>query len=164
MRDYNRKKVLVTAVWDEMTVEACWEHAEGEAITITVGKDYDENTRAVTVSGILKKKGFLNGYMGCEHDHVGRCVTVTTGPVDFCVVDRPGSFITPIHFGPEGAGLDMDDYDVIVVKQGYLFAQLRVLAKLAILALTPGATHQLVENLKFRKIVPPVYPLNYIGE
>ena len=56
----------------------------------------------------------------------------------------------------------MDDYQVIVVKQGYLFPQLRGLAKLSILALTPGATHQIIENLEYRKIVPPVYPLHYV--
>jgi len=102
--------------------------------------------------------------MGCEDDAVGDCVTIESGSVDFCIISRPGSFISKGHFGPKGAGLDMDDYQVIVVKQGYLFAELRKLAKLAILALTPGATHQIVETLPFRRIVPPVYPLNYVGE
>ena len=94
---------------------------------------------------------------------MGKCVTLQVGDVDFCVIDRPGSFISKHHFGPEGAGLNMEDYQVIVVKQGYLFAELRELAELAILALTPGATHQIIENIQYKKIHAPVYPLNYVN-
>lgn len=161
-RNYYGKKVLVTAIWDEDAVDACMKHEEGDELTVKVGKDYDENTRAVIVHGKLKKKGNLTGYMGCETDVVGRCVTIETEHVDFCIIDHPGSFISLAHFGEIGAGLNMDDYQVIVVKQGYLFPQLRGLAKLSILALTPGATHQIIENLEYRKIVPPVYPLHYV--
>ncbi|MEG1516562.1 MAG: M81 family metallopeptidase [Clostridia bacterium] len=164
LRTYNAKRVLVTAIWDESAVEQTWSHAEGETITLSVGKDYDENTRAVTVTGVLKKKGSLLGYMGCEDDATGRCVTIRTPHVDFCVIDHPGSFISKAHFGAKGAGLNMEDYQVIVVKQGYLFPQLRELAKLSILALTPGATHQIIESLEYKKIVPPVYPLHYVGK
>ena len=81
-----------------------------------------------------------------------------------CIIDHPGSFITKGHFGALGAGLDMADYQVIIVKQGYLFPELRPMAKLSILALTPGATHQIIESLQYRKIVPPVYPLDYTGD
>ena len=83
--------------------------------------------------------------------------------VDFVIIDRPGSFISVGHF-TEGAGLDLDEYQVVVVKQGYLFAELRKLAKLAILALTPGATHQIIENMEYHKIIPPVYPLHITPE
>ena len=102
--------------------------------------------------------------MGCENDATGRCITISTEHVDFCVVDHPGSFISKGHFGAKGAGLDMDDYQIIVVKQGYLFPELRPMAKLSILALTPGATHQIIEDLAYRKIEPPVYPLHYAGD
>lgn len=164
VRDYRGKKCLVTAIWDEKAVEEAWKYEEGDTLTLSVGKDYDENTRAITVTGKLKKKGNLLGYMGCEDDATGKCVTIEVGNVDFCVIDHPGSFISKAHFGPKGAGVNMDDYQVIVVKQGYLFAELTVLAELSILALTPGATHQIIENLEYRKIKPPVYPLKYVGK
>lgn len=158
MKNFNGRKVLVTSIWDEKAVEECMVYAEGETITVTVGKNYDENTKAVTVTGVLKKKGRLFGYMGCEKDAVGGAVTISTPNLDFVIIDRPGSFISVGHF-TDGAGLDLDDYQVVVVKQGYLFAELRKLAKLAILALTPGATHQILENMEYHKILPPVYPL-----
>lgn len=164
VRDYHGKRVLVTAIWDEAAVDAAWGLDEGDEITLTVGKNYDENTRAVELKGRLRRKGSLLGYLGCETDITGRCVTIETEHVDVCIIDHPGSFITKGHFGALGAGLNMADYQVIVVKQGYLFPELRPMARLSILALTPGATHQIIESLRYRKIVPPVYPLNYAGD
>ncbi|MDD4431216.1 MAG: MlrC C-terminal domain-containing protein, partial [Bacteroidales bacterium] len=163
IRNLNGKRILVTSIWDEECVNDCWNHSIGDEFEISIGKDYDENTRSVKVKGILKNKGSLLGYMGCENDAVGRCVTISIGSIDCCVIDKPGSFITKGHFGSMGAGLNLDDYEVVVVKQGYLFAELRAIAKLAIIALTPGATHQILEALEFKKIKPPVYPLHYMG-
>ena len=159
LRNFNGRKVLVTSIWDEKAVAECLKYKEGDEITLSVGHDYDENTKAVEVTGTIKKIGSLFGYMGCEHDKVGTAVTISTPCVDFVIIDRPGSFISVGHF-TEGAGLNLEEYQVIVVKQGYLFAELRKLAKLAILALTPGGTHQLIENLDYHKILPPVYPLH----
>lgn len=161
LRDYYGKRILVTTVWDEKALEECLKYEEGEELTVSVGHDYDENTKAVEVKGRLKKKGKLFGYMGCEHDAVGDVATIETEHVDVVICGRPGSFISIGHF-TEGAGLNMDDYQVIVVKQGYLFAELRKLSKLAILALTPGGTHQLIENLEYHYIKAPVYPLHYV--
>ena len=161
LREYYGKKILVTTVWDEKALTECLKYEEGDSVEVYVGHDYDENTKAVLVKGTLKKKGKLRGYMGCEQDEVGDLVTIETEHVDIVICGQPGSFISPIHF-VDGAGLNMDDYQVIVVKQGYLFAELRKLAKLAILALTPGGTHQLIENLEYHNIKPPVYPLHYV--
>lgn len=163
LKDFNGRKVLVTSIWDEKAVEQCLNHREGDRITLSVGHGYDENTKAVEVTGTIKKIGSLFGYMGCEHDAVGNAVTISTDNVDFVVTDRPGSFISVGHF-TDGAGLDLNEYQVVVVKQGYLFAELRKLAKLAILALTPGATHQMIENMEYHKIIPPVYPLQITPE
>lgn len=163
LRNFHGRKVLVTSIWCEAAVKECLKHQEGDKITITVGNDYDENTKAIVVTGILKKKGKLFGYMGCEKDVVGEAITIETTHVDFVIIDRPGSFISVGHF-TEGAGLDINEYHVIVVKQGYLFAELRELAKLAILALTPGATHQILERMEYHKIIPPVFPLHITPE
>lgn len=117
LRDFNGRKVLVTSIWDENAVAKCLEHKEGDRITLSVGHGYDENTKAVEVTGTIKKIGRLFGYMGCEHDAVGNAVTISTENVDFVIIDRPGSFISVGHF-TEGAGLDLDEYQVVVVKQG----------------------------------------------
>lgn len=161
LADTNGRKVLVTSVWDEQAVAECLKHREGEQITVSVGRDYDENTKAVELTGTIRRIGRLLGYMGCEQDAVGTTVTISVGNVDVMITDRPGSMISVRHF-TEGAGLDLDEYQVVAVKQGYLFAELRELAKLAILALTPGATHQIIEHLEYHRVIPPVYPLKVV--
>jgi microcystin degradation protein MlrC len=159
-RDLCGKKVVVTSIWDKKAVAECLNHREGDRFTLTVGQDIDEDSKSVTLTVVLKKKGALKGYMGCERDTVGDCVTLSAGDIDFVIIDQPGSFISEYHF--VSAGLNLDDYQVVVVKQGYLFAELRRKARLAILALTNGATNMRIENLPYRRIKPPVYPLNYI--
>lgn len=66
------------------------------------------------------------------------------------------SFITPGHF--EAAGTPLDHYDILVIKQGYLFAQLRPFAKLAMMAVTKGATYQFIEELPYKHLMHPIFP------
>ncbi|MDR1505631.1 MAG: M81 family metallopeptidase [Treponema sp.] len=159
-RNLNGKKVIITSIWDEKTVAECIKHREGERLTVSIGHGKNEDSKAVTVTAVLKKKGELKGYMSCETDTVGNSVTLTAGNIDIVITDKPGSFISAHHFN--AAGLNLEEYHVIVVKQGYLFAELREKADLAILALTNGATNMMIEKLPFKRITPPVYPLTYV--
>ena len=160
-KTFNGKKVIVTSIWDEVSVNKCLEYEEGDKIELCVGRNLDENTKSVNVVGHIKKIGKLMGYMGLEDDETGIAVTISVDNLDFVITNRPSSFISINHFS-KGAGVNYSDYDVIVVKQGYLFAELREVSELSILALTPGATHQIVENFEYHNIVPPVYPLKYV--
>jgi microcystin degradation protein MlrC len=158
-RDLNGKKVVVTSIWDEKAVTECMKYRDGDIVTVSIGHDKNEDSKAVTVTATLKKKGGLKGYMGCENDTVGNSIALTAGNIDIVITDKPGSFISAKHF--EAAGLNLEEYQVVVVKQGYLFAELKERAELAILALTNGATNMMIEKLPFRRITPPVYPLTY---
>ena len=88
---------------------------------------------------------------------------ITAGPVDVVITDRPGSLITVGHF--EGAGLNISDYHVIVVKQGYLFPELRENIRI----IHTGADSRVLpinwwKTLEYKNIIPPVYPLRYAGK
>ena len=64
---------------------------------------------------------------------------------------------------PEGFryfGVEPVDKDVVVVKLGYLTPSFRKIAKRAILALSPGCTNLLIENLEYRSVERPLYPLD----
>jgi microcystin degradation protein MlrC len=58
------------------------------------------------------------------------------------------------------AGIDPIERRVVVVKQGYLFPELRAIAAGAIMALSPGFTDLRLEGLPYRRIRRPVYPLD----
>jgi microcystin degradation protein MlrC len=51
-------------------------------------------------------------------------------------------------------------YPIVVVKSGYLSPEYKRLAKRAILALTPGDTCELLEQLPYRRVPRPIFPLD----
>ena len=57
---------------------------------------------------------------------------------------------------------DMDAYDLIVVKQGYLYPELKAMAKHYVMSLTDGACMQRTEKLPYKNVKRPIYPLDNI--
>jgi len=58
--------------------------------------------------------------------------------------------------------VDWDDYDIIVVKQGYIHPELKEKGKLNIMSLTNGATPQDTRLIPFKRIMRPMYPIDEI--
>lgn len=157
-KDVGNKKILVAAIYDEPSYNKLSNYEVGEEVSIEVGANFDENSAPVKLEGTLKTKGDLLGYQTSKNDVIGKVCTVSVGNIDVVVANHGDSFTTINHFIK--AGLKIDDYDVITVKQGYLFDELSEIAGLEILALTPGATYQLVEKLEFKHLIRPMYPLD----
>ncbi|MEI3606500.1 M81 family metallopeptidase [Pseudogracilibacillus sp. SE30717A] len=156
----NNKKVCIAAIYDEKASKISENYNLGEEISLDIGIGFDSYSKSVTVRGIVKAKGALLGYLGGESDYVGSTCTISVGDIDIVIADKGHSFITMNHFAK--AGLKIDDYDIIVVKQGYLFAELAEISKLHILAITQGATYQLIEELDFKNIKRPIYPFDEV--
>lgn len=156
--DFKGKKVCLTAIFDEEAFDELNAKEIGEEVVVDVGINYDEMSKSVSVKGTLKAKGDLLESLGAASDIVGHVCTVSVGDVDVVVANSGESFTTIGHF--EAAGLNIKDYDIISVKQGYLFPELSAISKLDILALTPGATYQLLEELEFTNIPRPCFPLD----
>lgn len=142
-----RARVCVTTVFDRNAAAKVSEYSVGDAIELEVGLDLSPASSPVTVSGTVAAKGELLGYMASENDPVGRALTVRSGNVDVVVTDISGSFVTPNHF--TRAGLNIDDYDVVVLKQGYLFPKLEPHRGDYFMSLTQGATHQIIRDLEY---------------
>lgn len=157
-KDLKNKKVLVAAIYDEITYTSLEKFEEGQKVSIEVGADFDEYSAPVKLEGIIKAKGDLLGYQTSKNDVIGKVCTISDGMLDVVIANHGDSFTTINHFVK--AGLEINDYDVIIVKQGYLFDELSEIAELEILALTPGATYQLVEELEFKHLIRPMYPLD----
>src|SRR5690625_1250051 len=152
------KKILFSSIFDKATYDECQKYNIGDNISINIGVNYDENSKAIPIRGILKSKGDLMGYLGSTSEKVGEVCTINIGNIDIAIANKGDSFITLGHFS--SAGLNIKEYDIIVVKQGYLFDELSAISKLDILALTPGATYQILNKLKFENILRPMFPLD----
>ncbi len=154
-RDTKGKKSLIAAINHPTALEKLKDLEIGAAVDLALGMDYDEDSKATPIKGIVKAKGDMLGFDG---DAEGQVVTVSVGDLDVAVSNSSASFTHLRQF--EGAGLDWKDYDIIVIKQGYLFPELKEVAGYMIMSLTPGATDQHTENFDYKLIHRPMYPVD----
>ena len=99
------------------------------------------------------------------HDHnevFGETVNVTINntKIDIMIASTSWAVCEKQQFIK--AGIDWDAYDVIVVKEGYIFPELEAKGKLSIMSLTQGATLQDTAALPFKRIMRPMYPKDNI--
>lgn len=69
---------------------------------------------------------------------------------------------TPFHRRQQFIDLNLipEDYQIVVVKVGYLVPELKAMAKMAYLALSPVAVNQDIVALPFKRIQRPCYPFD----
>ena len=99
--------------------------------------------------------------MMLDHTSVfGHCVNihVKQTSIDIMVADT-GWAVCELHQFVS-AGIDVDAYDVIVVKQGYIFPDFKAKGKLCVMSLTEGATLQDTARLPFKRIMRPMFPID----
>ena len=157
-KDLGDKRVAVAGILDRDACKELSQYEVGEKVSIDVGINHDENSAPVRLDGVLKNKGDLMGFLSSKDDVVGNAITVSVGNLDVVVQDQGDSFTTLKHF--TAAGLNIDDYDIIIIKQGYLFTELTSVSAFHIMAMTPGACNQRVEDLDFQNLIRPMYPLD----
>ena len=125
------------------------------------GMDLDELSRPVELDVTVKHKGRLEGFMGYEGDY-GACVLVSVEgyPIDIIVAEASHAVVELHQF--EAAGAHCADYGVVIVKQGYIFPELKELGALCVMSLTDGATLQDTRRLPFKRIMRPMFPVDDI--
>ena len=158
-----KKRFLFSNICDPKTCRQLETLEIGEKTHVTLGVNRDEMSRSVELDVTVKAKGTLRGYMMHPHDaDYGYAVTVTVEglPIDIAVASTRQTMAEQHQF--VGAGLDWDEYDVIVVKQGYIFPELKAKGKLSVMSLTLGATPQDTKLIPFKRIMRPMYPIDNI--
>lgn len=155
-----KKKVLLTPIWDEACYREIMKHNIGDVLTVKIGRNASDISVPVELNATLYSCGDVLGYLNSEGEVCGHCCTLRVNEyLDVMVSDSPTSFISYPHFGT--GGVSMEDYDIIVLKQGYLFAQLRpYTTENYIMAATKGATYQFIEELSYQNVQRPIYPLD----
>lgn len=147
------KRVCITTILDPVAMKELSAVPVGSQVSVKVGYGELDYSEPVTVSGTLTHKGELLGYMSSKTDVVGSTVTVRAGNIDVILTDISGSFVTVNHFAR--AGVQLEDYDVIVLKQGYMFPDIARIAGDYTMALTPGATYQRIDQLSYQSTEIP---------
>lgn len=160
--DFKGKEILFAAITDKKVCDTYLEQKEiGESVSFDLGAQLDTLSDKVHIEGTVISRGDLHNHY---HDVkvVGSCwcIKVKDFPISIIVANYHVSFAEREQY--TWANVDLDAYDLIVVKQGYLYPQLKAMAKSYVMSLTKGACMQRTENLTYRKVMRPIYPLDDI--
>ena len=158
-----QKRVLFASICDPKAVNQLQDHAVGERAVFNLGMNAAVHSESVTLKGTIIAKGPLMGNLWSGRQRVwGQTVTVQleTKPIDVLIASKNNTLCEQHQY--EAAGVDWDDYDVIVVKQGYIFPELKAKGKLCVMSLTDGATPQDTASIPFKQIQRPMFPIDEI--
>ena len=150
------QNALLAGISDAEVVTACHHLPIGSPVRTRLGGTLAPGrSTTVEITGTLKHSGAILGWSGEE---AGRCVVLSLRGVDVLVTERRCGVVSREIM--ESAGVDPLEYRLVVVKLGYLWDALRPLATRAIIALTPGATCEVLEKVPYRHLSRPIYPLD----
>ena len=158
-----KKKVLFAAINDANTCHELLKLEVGSETEIDLGINIDELTKPAKLKVRVNYKGNQEGtHMYGEEGDYGPLVTVHVlqTNIDITITDNNHSFVEEHQIA--ACGVDWDDYDIIVVKQGYIHPEEKAKGKLCIMSLTDGATPQDTRLIKFKRIMRPMYPIDEI--
>lgn len=162
LSDFHNKQILFAAICDpELCAKTLIHVRAGEKVDVEIGAQLDSNSAPVRIRGTVAAVGNLHRRYGDEAV-AGSAWTVKLEnlPVSVVIASAPVSFSERLQY--EKAHVDLDAYDLIIVKQGYLYPELKAMAANYVMALTDGACMQRTEKLTYKKVSRPIYPLDAI--
>ena len=139
------KTVCVAGITDQAIIERLWDFADGTPVYL------DE----FGTSAVVKAHGNI---LGWGKELIGRSLTFSFGNLDAVFTEKRSAFIEKRNF--DEANVDLLGYQVVVVKLGYLFTELKPFADREIFALSQGASCVELKKLNLKRIVRPMYPLD----
>ena len=149
------KNVLVAGIMDAAACARCYEAQPGDTLELTVGGSLDKRSESAVIRGRLIGRGDLLSY---QRDNAGPCAMLDCGGITVAITKNRAAFCRPDIFA--SVGLDYTKYHIVVVKLGYLFPELAEEAERSILAFTPGASTERLQDMHMQNIRRPMYPLD----
>jgi len=141
------QNVLFAAIIDPIAVEKVSKHRVDDIIDIKIGGCFDKNAEEAALTEAKIKH--LNPPESCVVSYRG---------IDILLFSKRKPVFDSETLAAHG--LMLDDYDILVVKQGYLSPELLAVAQHSVMALTPGNCNQKLTRLRYQKLRRPVFPLD----
>ena len=138
------KKTCVAGITDLEIVETLWNKKDGETVSV----------EKLGCQGTIKAHGEI---LGWAKEIIGRSLTISFDNVDAVFTEKRSAFIEKGNF--DKANVDLLVYEIVVVKLGYLFEELKPYADRELFALSDGASCVELSRLNLQRIERPMYPL-----
>jgi microcystin degradation protein MlrC len=149
------ENALIAGITDAPAVCECMKCLVGDIVNISLGGTLDPNGHQISVRGTVRWKGEV---LDTLVDRKTRSAVLRIGSIDIVITERRCAFISQRSF--VSAELDIMDYHVVIVKQGYLFSDLRKVSCRTIMALTDGSSCLDLGRFEYRNVRRPIYPLD----
>lgn len=157
LKDTNGKQFLFSGIVDKQAYQYLYHKNIGDHVSFTLGANLDEFCKSVQVEGTITGKGIADKLYE-DHKDIGTAITVKFdhAPISVIVEYDAIQYLDIEQYAY--SGLSIEDYDVIIAKQGYVSDDFKKYGKLCIMSLTQGPTYQRSENLVFKRIMRPMFP------
>lgn len=160
LSNFNHKQILFASLTDKQLCDRVLAYTNiGDTIDFELGAELDDLSAKVSLRGTLISKGNLHRHF-LDEAVLGTCYNIKLEqyPITIIVADYAVSFAILSQY--ERAHVDLHNFDLIIVKQGYLYPQLKAIAKHYVMSLTNGACMQRTELLSYKTVMRPIYPLD----
>jgi microcystin degradation protein MlrC len=145
----------MAGIYDPEAISACEKAGVGGQIEMEIGGKLDTVfSQPLKISGTVE---FITQPPDSDNQDKKPAVVRMNG-ILLVILNQRRSFTTPADFTE--VGIDPLDHKIVVVKLGYLFQDLRDIAPRTIMALTPGFANQVLEDLPYKHVRRPIYPLD----
>ena len=148
------RNALVTAIVDSASMWQCVEAGVGKRVELSLGGKKDTMFgKPLQIEGRVV---FVSPDELLKTDRAAAVVEVDG--VRIVIINSRRSFTTLNDF--REIHEDPLSYDIVVVKLGYLYPELRDIAPVHLMALTSGYCNLSIESLPFTHLTGPAYPLD----
>lgn len=157
----NIQKALFCCIVDPVTVANCSKYQVGDVLDLEIGGAFDPNSTKVKLKAATIKALTLpvaNDNPRTLADDLPRSVVLSYQGIDVLLFDKRKPVFSEATLNENG--LTRHDYQVLVVKQGYLEPEFNQAAAQQALLYTTGNVDQRVERLPFKKLRRPMYPVD----
>lgn len=147
------KDAVLAGIVDPEAVELCVEAGVGAEVQFAVGGKIDNVfCKPLPITATVLRIKYL------DEDNMQTAAVLQVEGVTLVLLNWTTAFTDPAHF--RQVDIDPLAHKIVVVKEGYLFQGLRDIAPHAIMALTPGFANQRMEELEYKQVRRPIYPLD----
>lgn len=160
----NIQKALFCCIVDPISVERCSTYQVGDVLDIEIGGAFDVNSTKVKLEGALIKALTLDLAIDNPRtlaEDKPRSVVLSYQGIDVLLFDKRKPVFSEATLNENG--ISRHDYDILVVKQGYLEPEFNAAAVNQAMLYTTGNVDQRVERLPFKKLRRPMYPVDPIS-
>lgn len=162
-QDTKGKHILIAGIQDRKLHASMSQYSLNDHVSIDLGANENEGSKPVHIEGVLVQIGEgMNG--DDETNLVGPTYTVRIDGtmIEVIIMNRNLQYGTMQQF--HKAGHEFHDYDIVVVKMGYLDTYLIPETAYHIMALSDGPTIQRSEKIPFKMIARPMWPMDEFDE